>query len=580
MEEKAKLGNALQSPKYKDKNISVEGHIVGGMSGILESAAHNDRLNRFHGSKGHGFAAEQTNNLIDKIHGKDAQILGDNNAKNGADRMVAGKLIQVKYGQNANASVQYAFKGGKYRYYDAKGNPMQLEVPSDQYEKAVQLMRERIKNGEVSNVTNPDDAVKIVRKGNITYQQAVKIAKAGTLESLTFDAAHGVVVSSASFGLSASVAYAAALWKGADTEHALDEALITGMHVGGTAFVTSVISAQLTRTGMNQMLMGPSIKMVKLLPSNVRKVLVNATREGASIYGGAATNNLAKLLRSNMISSGVFVTVLSAPQIVNAFNGKISGQQLFKDVSSVAAGVGGSAGGASVGAAIGGAVATMVAGPESAGVGAKIGTYAGGVIGGYTANEGARKVLDSFIEDDAVRMTKILNERFVPLAQEYMLNQEELDIVLDDLQQQLTSGELMAMYASEDHNAFADQLITKTIERTTKLRAHVMIPDAETFMKSIGRVCEMEVTGQEQDGNHSIDPVEIGEKLLGKKVSERAARKAWYVTKQMNLINQQQEYCLQSMAQDEKNFAQKQEQLYEERNILKQKLSRLLEGDK
>ena len=577
---KPRLGNVLQSPKYKkDNKVSVEGGIAGGMSGILESAAHNDRLNRFHGSKGYGFSAEQTNDLIDKLHGRDAKILGDNNAKNGADRMVDGKLIQVKYGQNANASIQYAFKGGKYRYYDAKGNPMQLEVPSDQYEKAVQLMRNRIMNGEVPNVTDPDDAAKIVRKGNVTYQQAVKIAKAGTLDSLSFDAVHGAVVSSASFGLSASITYAIALWNGDDAEHALDEALVTGINVGGTAFVTSVISAQLTRTGLNQMLMGPSIKMVKLLPSNVRKTLVNATREGASIYGGAATNNLAKLLRSNMISSGVFVTVLSAPQIVNVFNGKISGQQLFKDISSVAATVGGSAGGATAGAAIGGAVTTAIGTPASTALGAKIGTYVGGFIGGIVAQDGVNKVLDSFIEDDAVRMTKILNDRFVPLAQEYMLNQEELDIVLDDLQQRLTSGELMAMYASNDRNAFADQLITETIEKTTRWRAHIMLPDAEAFMKSIGRVCKSETTIQEQDGNHSIDPVEIGEKLLGKRVPEKAARKAWYVTKQMNLINQQQEFCLRSMAQDEKIFIQKQEQLYEKRNTLKQELLNILEED-
>jgi hypothetical protein len=265
-----------------------------------------------------------------------------------------------------------------------------------------------------------------------------------------------------------------------------------------------------------------------------------------------------------MISSAVCVAVLSASDIVNAFNGKISGRQLFKDISSKIAGVEGSVGGATVGVSIGGPVGAVI----------------GGLIGGCVAQDGANRVLDSFIEDDAVRMTKILNDRFVPLAQEYMLNQEELDIVLDDLQQRLTSGELMAMYASKDRNAFADQLITETIEKTTRWRAHIMLPDAEAFRKSIGRVCETEITGKEQDGNHSIDPVEIGEKLLGKRVPEKAARKAWYVTKQMDLINKQQEFCLRSMAQDEKSFVQKRDQLYEKRNTLKQELLNMLEEDK
>ena len=47
----------------------------------------------------------------------------------------------------------------------------------------------------------------------------------------------------------------------------------------------------------------------------------------------------------------------------------------------------------------------------------------------------------------------------------------------------------------------------------------------------------------------------------------------------MNLINQQQEFCLRSMAQDEKIFIQKQEQLYEKRNTLKQELLNILEED-
>ena len=56
----------------------------------MDMVVHNDRLNRFNGRQGHGFAAEQGNTLIDKVHGRDARIVGDGNAKNGADRMVDG----------------------------------------------------------------------------------------------------------------------------------------------------------------------------------------------------------------------------------------------------------------------------------------------------------------------------------------------------------------------------------------------------------------------------------------------------------------------------------------------------------
>ena len=49
------------------------------------------------GGQGHGFAAEQSNNRIDRLMGKDAQIIGGDNAKNGADRIVQGQQIQTKY---------------------------------------------------------------------------------------------------------------------------------------------------------------------------------------------------------------------------------------------------------------------------------------------------------------------------------------------------------------------------------------------------------------------------------------------------------------------------------------------------
>ena len=52
--------------------------------------------------------------------------------------MVDGILIQTKYCSTATNSVNAAFdSNGNYRYYDAKGKPMQLEVPADQYDDLV-----------------------------------------------------------------------------------------------------------------------------------------------------------------------------------------------------------------------------------------------------------------------------------------------------------------------------------------------------------------------------------------------------------------------------------------------------------
>ncbi|MBR4909463.1 MAG: hypothetical protein IKZ43_10690 [Acidaminococcaceae bacterium] len=281
--------------------------MVGELNIQFESAAHNDRLNRFKAQQRHGYAAEQYNDMIDKFHGRKSVILGDDDAKNGADRKVNGRLLQTKYCQTAKASVNASFskEDGFYKYLDNNNKPMQLEVPRDQYEDAVKIMREKILAGKVKGVTNPDDAKKLVRKGNVTYDQAVSVANSGTIESLKFDAVHGTVIAASAFGISTIITFARAMWNGDSPGTALDKAMYTGIKMGGVAFITSVITAQLTRTSMNNMLMGPSIELVKLLPTSVRHVMVNAMREGAAIYGGAATNNLAKLVRENIIASGV-----------------------------------------------------------------------------------------------------------------------------------------------------------------------------------------------------------------------------------------------------------------------------------
>lgn len=88
---------------------------------------------------GHGFAAEIMNNENDIWAGKNAKIVGGDNALNGADRLVDGIEIQTKYYKTAARSVGAGFdnKGnGNYRYYNKEGKPMQLEVPKDQYEQA------------------------------------------------------------------------------------------------------------------------------------------------------------------------------------------------------------------------------------------------------------------------------------------------------------------------------------------------------------------------------------------------------------------------------------------------------------
>ena len=540
-------GNILKQEKYRKKVVTDK--VISTSYIALDSTSHNDRLNRFAGRQGHGFAAEQANNLIDVMSGKDAVILGDDNMKNGADRMVDGSLIQSKYCQSAGMTVDTAFRNGKYRYLDGNGQPMQLEVPSDQYQEAVAIMRQKILKGEVPGTKNPKDAEKIVRKGNIDYKTACNIAKAGTVESLLFDVANGTVIAANAFGISATIVFAKALWDGESMDRAVDTAMYAGLQAGGVAFATSIVTAQVTRTGLNRLMLQPSIAIVKALPSSIRKPLIQAIRNGSLAYGGTAGGNLAKLIRGNIIANTAVVLVLSSNRIFQFFRGRISAKQLFKDVMTIAAGVGGGAvGGMAVGAAIPLPGTTII----------------GGMVGAAIGSKGANAVLSRFIEDDAVALLKIINQEFVPLAQEYLLSEEEMNIIIEDIREKLVQEKLLQMYASEDKKAFAQNLLRNCIEKTVKWRVQVHIPSNEILLKSLGRVLKLSKDKQELQkyfAKNSVDTVAMGKKLLGKNLNKKSTDKAWYVTKQMNMVSLQQEASLINTKENETAYMRKNQQL-------------------
>ena len=75
--------------------------------------------------------------------GKNAKVVGDDNAKDGVGRVVNVMKIQSKYCATGSRCINECFRNDEFRYYlkDANGNyirdsnglhkPMQIEVPSD-----------------------------------------------------------------------------------------------------------------------------------------------------------------------------------------------------------------------------------------------------------------------------------------------------------------------------------------------------------------------------------------------------------------------------------------------------------------
>lgn len=439
---------------------------------------------RFHARQGHGFAAERANNLYDRLTGHDAQILGDDNAKNGADRIVDGVYIQSKYCATGSRCINECFENdgkGAFRYMQ-DGKPMQIEVPSDKYDAAVQAMEEKIRRGQVEGVSDPSEARNIVREGHFTYEQAKNIAKAGTVESLTYDAVNGVITASSAFGVTATITFATSVWNGEDFDHALKLATYSGLKVGGTAFVTSIVASQLSKAGLNSALVGGSEAIVAVMGPKASAILINAFRNGTKIYGAAAMKSAAKLLRGNVITAGVTVVVMSSFDIANIFRRRISAKQLFKNLVNTTTTVAGGTGGWLAGAAIGSALLP--------GAGTVIGGLIGSIGAGAAAGKVTDKVLGTFIEDDATEMVRIIEDVFTKMVSEYLLNQKEAEKSVDRLGEELTGKLLKDMFASEDRELFARNILIPIIEKEASKRQSVQLPTDEQMIAGLRKVLE------------------------------------------------------------------------------------------
>lgn len=439
---------------------------------------------KFNGRQGHGFAAENANHYLDQVKGRDAVLAGENNAKNGADRIVNGQHIQTKYCMNAKQSVNAGFNhDGKYRYIGPDGKPMQIEVPKDQYAEAVKLMEEKIRQGKVPGVKDPAKAKELVREGQVTYKQAVNISKFGTVESLTYDAAHGMVIGLNAMGISSAVILARSIWDGEDFEVAIENAVASGIKAGGSAFATEVLAAQLSRTQYVNFIKAPIDQAVKLMPPQVRHFLINSLRGGASnIYGAAATKSLSKLLRGNVVAATASMIITTGPDIIDAFRGRISISQLFKNTTVSAAGVAGGLGGAAAGAAIGTTIFP--------GIGTTIGGILGGIIGGLGGSKAGKGIMDNIIEDDAVALQRIFEREFKDLASDYLLNKEEADEVGKQLPDVMTASKWKDMQATNSRYAFANNILTPIIEGVVKKRKKVAMPTGQEIIDGMERLLE------------------------------------------------------------------------------------------
>lgn len=471
-----------------DEVISKTSVIAGAAVESSQTAIFAEQKAHINTAAGHGEMAEEANNLLDRLNGVDAKVIGRDNTKDGADRQIGDIFIQTKYYNSAHGSLEACFnpENGQYRYM-SDSKPMQLEVPKDQYQQVLEGFKNKIKKGKVPGIIDPNEATNIVRKGRLTYQQAVNLTKPGTIESLYYDALTGAVTCSCALGIT-FVATVFLIWRRTgDLKQAIQSGASAGLQVFGISFIQHMVVSQIARTRLANSLLRPSQYVAGKLGYQNSATIVNGIRTLSgkrAIYGAAASKHLEKILRSNVLTSVLSFAVFSIPETYNVAIRKISGAQYAKNMSvlagSIAAGAGGAVAAGVVAAKVAGIAGTTVA----PGVGTAVG-IAGGFIGGGVGAKIVKVAGDILHEDDVETLGRLFNAYVFCMIGEYLLDEPEIDKLIDKLNE-IKQKEFKVLFdniaKSAEQETVVRNFLNPHFDTVIAERSQFSLPSAENII--------------------------------------------------------------------------------------------------
>lgn len=412
------------------------------------------------GRQGHGYAAEYGNNTIDRFLGRqvvnEAQNLDSSGrqVKDGADRIVNGVPIQTKYINSPNNFIQEVVVGGHLRYMQ-NGVPIKLEVPRDKYDSFVDSFQRKIDNGEIAEIAPGSNAKDYIRKGHLTYDQSYTTVQALTIQGVAIDTLNALGLGKDVAVANFIVHFAIETWDGKSVEDAFRVSLQAGGRELSHSVLVNVLVQQFSRNNFANVFVRNFVGTEKAGYAKIQNPIYNLSNFVAEEVKNTelAKSEIGKCLGLDkvdayqVINTTVAVGIIYGPDVIKAIEGRISGKQLFKN-SAVAT--------ASLGAGkFAAAVAKEVFGIVGGVPGVIISTF-GSMFGGYVA----KRVLDSYIQDDSVRMFIVLKKEFLDVTMQINLSQEELLFIADNtIGAENISDILEEMYISGEEKRFARELV-------------------------------------------------------------------------------------------------------------------------
>ena len=177
---------------------------------------------------------------------------------------------------------------------------------------------------------------------------------------------------------------------GESLEDSLKSATLSSIKAGAFTELIYVASSQLLKKGAPSIFAPAASGLTNLLGDQAQEAIMKICGGGIQ---KATPDAVQSLLEQQMLVQVVTFVVLSVPDIIDLFNGRISASQLAINLGSIFGGITG----AKVGAIAGGALGNLAI----PGAGTTIGAIAGGTAGGIAGTWGASTLLSTVFEKDA-----------------------------------------------------------------------------------------------------------------------------------------------------------------------------------
>lgn len=219
---------------------------------------------------------------------------------------------------------------------------------------------------------------------------------------------------------------------------------------------------------------------------------IRALSGKSALHGAAASKHLAKILRSNAITSVLSFAWSAIPETYNVASHKISGAQYTKNMSILAGSIATGAGGAIVA----GMAAAKVAGAAGTAVAPGVGTalgIVGGFIGGAMGAKALKVAGDILHEDDAEILARMLNAYVSLLIGEYLLDEKEIDVLiarLDQVDQKTFKALFEHLHQASEQECVVRDFLNPHFEAVIAQRNRFHLPTTENIVDSIAELVE------------------------------------------------------------------------------------------